>query len=78
MAQAANQEDNRLSDKVLEALELALEQEDYQISEQLVNALELSMTRKTGGREYVERREYPDRVGKALDRFHDLKRLKGM
>ena len=64
----------RLSDKILDALELSLKQEDVQIAEQLVNALELAMTRKTGGREYVERREYPERIDAALDLFNDLKR----
>lgn len=78
MISISEAEHKRLSDKILDALELALEQEDFQISEQLVNALELSMTRKTGGREYVERREYPDRAENCLNRFHDLKRLKGM
>ena len=66
----------RLSDKVLDALELSLSQGDIQISEQLVNALELSLTR-AGGKEFVERRHYPERVEKALDKFHLLKREKG-
>ena len=68
----------RLSDRILDALELALDQEDTQTAEHLVNAMELAMTRQTGGSKYVERREYPERVDSAIDRFHDLKRKKGL
>lgn len=67
----------RLSDLVLEALKLALSQDDIQISEQLINALELSMTRATGGKQYVERREYPKAVEDALHQYHTLRREKG-
>lgn len=67
----------RLSDKILEALELCLEQEDMEVAEQLVNALELSMTRAAGGKTYIERREYPERVDAALTRYHDTRRQKG-
>lgn len=78
---AANTDKNnyhRLSDEILKALEISLEQKDVQVSEQLVNALELSMTRYTGGKEYVERREYPERVDAALNSFHELKKEKGL
>ena len=67
----------RLSDKVLEALEIALEQGDIQVSEQLVTALDLSLTRASGGQEFVERRDYPKRVEDALDKYHLLRRQKG-
>jgi len=63
----------RLSDRILTALELALEQEDLAVSEALVNALELSMTRNTGGGEFIERRDYPDEMQDAMDRYSELK-----
>lgn len=63
----------RLSDRILTALELALEQEDLAVSEALVNALELSMTRNTGGGEFIERRDYPDEMQNAMDRYSELK-----
>lgn len=66
----------RLSDRILSSLELALEQEDVKISELLTRALELSMTRNTGGGEFIERRDYPPEMEKAMDKLHDLKKVK--
>ncbi len=63
----------RLSDRILSALELALEQEDVKISELLTKALEQSMTRNTGGGEFVERRDYPPEIEQAMDRLNDLR-----
>lgn len=63
----------RLSDRILSALELALEQNDLKISELLVRALEMSMTRNTGGGEFVERRDYPPEIEKAMDKLYDLR-----
>lgn len=56
----------RLSDRILFALDLALNQEDYPISEALFKALEMSMTRNTGGGEFIERRDYPEEMEKAM------------
>ena len=67
----------RLSDRILSALELALEQDDLKISEILTRALELSMTRNTGGGEFVERREYPPEIEKAMDKLYDLRDKEG-
>ena len=64
----------RLSDRVLYALELALEQEDIPIAELLVRALDLSMTRNTGGGEFIERRDYPKEIEAALDKLRDIKK----
>lgn len=64
---------SRLSDRILFALELAIEQEDIEIAEALNNALELAMTRKTGGGEFVERRDYPPTIEKLLSQLRDLK-----
>lgn len=64
----------RLSDRILYALELALEQEDVALAELLTRALELSMTRNTGGGEFIERRDYPSEIEQALDYLTYLKR----
>lgn len=63
----------RLSDRVLFALELALEQEDLEIAEALNTAMELSMTRNTGGGEFIERRDYPEQIEQSLKRLRTLK-----
>ena len=48
----------RVSDRILYALELALEK---------------AMTRNAGGGMFVERRDYPERIQTALDRLKSLK-----
>lgn len=63
----------RLSDRILSALELSLEQEDLEISETLTRALEQSMTRNTGGGQFIERREYPPEIERAMDKLKDLR-----
>ncbi len=57
---------DRLSDYILTALKFSIEQEDVQIAEILNNALDLSLTRNSGGGEFVERRDYPTEVEKAM------------
>ena len=52
----------RLSDRVLYALELALEQQDLDLAEVLNKALELAMTRNSGGGEFIERRDFPKEI----------------
>lgn len=63
----------RLSDRILQSLQLALEQDDLKISELLTRALELSMTRNTGGGEFIERRDYPPEIEDAMDKLYDLR-----
>lgn len=63
----------RLSDRILQSLQLALEQKDLKISELLVRALEMSMTRNTGGGEFVERRDYPPEIERAMDMLYELR-----
>lgn len=63
----------RLSDRILDSLELALHQEDIQIAELLTNALELSMTRNTGGGEFIERRDYSEDLVSAIGRLKELR-----
>ncbi len=65
---------DRLSDRILFALELALDQKDLELSEALNNALELSMTRNTGGGEFIERRDYPKEIETALSQLRALKK----
>jgi len=65
---------SRLSDRILEAMELALEQHDAEIAEILNRALDLSMTRNTGGGEFIERRDYPKIIEDAITH---LKQLQG-
>lgn len=64
----------RLSDKVLEALELSLEQEDIAIAELLSRALEMSLTRNAGGADFTERREFSREIEQALIRLEELRK----
>lgn len=66
----------RLSDRILSALQLALDQKDVTIADTLVRALEMSMTRNTGGDMFVERREYPQEMEDLMDRLDELKAKK--
>ena len=63
----------RLSDRILSALELALEQDDLKIADLLTRAMEQAMTRNTGGGEFIERRDYPPEIEKAMDKLHSLR-----
>ncbi len=63
----------RLSDRILSALELALEQDDLKISELLTRAMEQAMTRNTGGGEFIERRDYPPEIEKAMEKLYALR-----
>lgn len=65
---------DRLSDRILFAIELALKQEDLELSEALLKALELSMTRNTGGGEFIERRDYPREIETAVEQLRQLKK----
>lgn len=63
----------RLSDKILPALNLALEQKDLSIAELLNRALEQALTRGAGGKDFVERREFTAEVEKALETLEALR-----
>ncbi len=63
----------RLSDRILSALELSLDQGDLKIAELLTKALEQSMTRNTGGGEFIERRDYPPEIERAMDKLYALR-----
>ncbi len=62
----------RLSDRILKALELALEQDDVKIAEILTSALDMSMTRNAGGGDFVERRDYSPEMEAAMEKLHTL------
>lgn len=62
----------RLSDTIVEALNLALKQKDVVVAAPLVKALEISMTRGTGGESFYERREYPENIRILLDKLDAL------
>lgn len=64
---------DRISDRILWALELALEQKDLELSEALNKCLESSMTRSAGGSDFNERREYPAQIEKMLGELRALK-----
>lgn len=63
----------RLSDRILSALELALDQNDLKIAELLTKALETSMTRNSGGGEFIERRDYPPEIERAMEKLSSLR-----
>ncbi len=63
----------RLSDRILFAMELALDQKDVIVAEMLSGVLEVAMTRNAGGQKFVERRDYPESVTSALDRLDALR-----
>lgn len=67
------QDHHRLSDKILDALEFALQQKDIEIAILLDHALDKSMTRNTGGGGFVERRAYTERMEAAQDMLYALK-----
>ena len=63
----------RLSDRIMHALELSIEQKDIEISELLVKAIDMAMTRCAGGGEFVERRHYSEEFEKYLEELEWLK-----
>ena len=67
----------RLSDRILYALALAIEQEDVKTADALAKAMELSMTRNSGGGQFVERREYPKYIEDMMTRLKVLKKQYG-
>lgn len=56
----------RLADRILDALTMAIAQGDVETSELLARALERAMTRKSGGADFTERRTFSVDVEKAL------------
>lgn len=63
----------RLSDRILFALELAVEQGDLGIADALVSAMEQAATRATGGKDFIERRELAPEYDAVLSQYDELK-----
>ena len=70
--QTARENSRRLSDRVISALELAVEQRDRQVADLLVQAMDMAMTRNAGGADFQERREFSDRLNKVLADYREL------
>ena len=68
-------DERRLGDRILHALELALDQQDLEVAEMLCKALETALTR-FGGRGIVEHRPVPEPVLTAFCRFDQLRHAK--
>ncbi len=73
MTDESNRDYARLSDLIVEALQLAIRQKDVAIGDMLSRALEMSLTRNAGIRDFVERRESLDEVRRILGEMADLK-----
>lgn len=68
--------DRRLGDRILHALDLALEQHDLDVAEHLALALELTLTR-FGGPDAVEKRPPPAALDSAFERLTALRAAAG-
>lgn len=64
----------RLADRILDALMLAVEQRDAQTADVLALALERAMTRGAGGADFTERRTFSDDVARTLAALAALKK----
>ena len=73
MSDDSNRDYARLSDLIVEALQLAIRQKDVAIGDMLSRALEMSLTRNAGIRDFVERRESLEDVRRILSEMADLK-----
>lgn len=65
-------DERRLGDRILHALELALDQRDLETSELLCKALETALTR-FGGAGAVDKRPVPESILTAFDRLDHLR-----
>jgi len=64
----------RLSDNILKALALAVEQKDLAIADLLSSALDRALTRRAGGKDFVERREFTAEVENVLEKLSALRK----
>ncbi|WP_052709900.1 hypothetical protein [Azospirillum thiophilum] len=65
--------DRRLGDRILAALEMALEQKHLEVAEHLARALEETLTR-FGGPDAVDHRQVSAGLLQAFDRLDELRR----
>jgi len=68
-------DERRLGDRIVHALDLALDQGDLEISELLCKALETALTR-FGGVDAIDERELPDTILQAFERVDRLRHAK--
>ncbi len=73
MSDETNRDYERLSDLIVEALQLAIRQKDVAIGDILSRALEMSLTRNAGIRDFVERRVSLEAIRRVLGEMTDLK-----
>lgn len=68
----------RLSDYIVDSLDIAVDQEDVAIADLLIKALDLTMTRAAAekGDGFKERRSRSTDIEKTLDRYAALKKIK--
>ncbi len=64
----------RLADRILAALQLAIEQKDKGQAEILLNALQIALTKDSGGKDFVERRDLSDAIIEAMDAVDVLRK----
>lgn len=65
--------DRRLGERILQALEMALDQQELEIAEHLATALELSLTR-FGGPGAIDKRLMPPGLEPAFQRLKALRK----
>lgn len=65
--------ERRLGDRILHALELALEQKHLDVAEHLALALEAALTR-FGGKDMVDHREFTEAMDLAFVKLDELRR----
>ncbi len=73
MGNRMSESDRRLGDRILSALELALEQENLEVSELLAKALEETLT-GIGGAGVEDHRDLSENLLLAFDRLDRLRR----
>ncbi len=66
-------DERRLGDRILWALDLAIDQENLEVAEHLELAFEAAMTR-FGGPEAVEQRDLPEGMLRVYERLDELRR----
>ncbi len=64
----------RLSDRILEAMNLALDQKDVAIADLLRRALEMTLKRNASSRSQIDRRSAVEEITKAIAKLEALKK----
>ncbi|MCW2247552.1 hypothetical protein M2352_003186 [Azospirillum fermentarium] len=72
MTSAYHGDERRLGERIMQALELALDENDLETAELLAKALETTLTR-IGGPDSTDRRPPPDGFDAAFDRLEAMR-----